>query len=82
MAVNVNKGTNFDGKAFVLAYDIDLSAHSWVPIGSSTNAFYATFDGNGKTISGLIIGTVGSGSQLQYTGLFGFANLATIKNVT
>lgn len=82
LAVNVNKGTNFDGKAFVLANDIDLSAHSWVPIGSSTNAFYATFDGNGKTISGLIIGTVGSGSQLQYTGLFGFANLATIKNVT
>lgn len=42
-----------------LMADIDLSAHYWTPIGSGSNPFQGTFDGNGHTISGLYISTTG-----------------------
>ncbi len=51
----------------------------WEPIGkNSGNAFYGTFDGNGKTISG----TLHQGSQiLTDFGLFGYGSYAVIKNL-
>ena len=54
---------------------------AWTPIGyfnsSSDYACYnGTFDGNGKTISGLYL----SNNTLSYMGLFGYSN-GTIKNV-
>ena len=61
-----------------LMNDIDLSSvcgeslnsgTSWNPIGTSEeNAYTGTFDGNGKTISGLYI----NDSTADYQGLFGF----------
>ncbi|WP_075983080.1 GLUG motif-containing protein [Bacillus massilinigeriensis] len=64
--------------------DIDLSedpfdqGEGWVPIGDKTNRFTGSIDGNGKTIRNLIINRA---SQSQYTGLFGFIDGATIKNL-
>lgn len=51
-----------------LTSDIDLSGIDWTPIGIDYNHRYAgTFDGNGKTITGLTV----TGSD-QYAGLFGY----------
>lgn len=41
-------------KAVITAASIDLSAHSWTPIGDiGTNPYYGTFDGGSCVISGL-----------------------------
>ncbi len=58
--------------------DIDLSGYGenwndgkgWVPIGSDVNPFKGSFDGGGKTITGLYI----NDSALDYAGLFGCVN--------
>lgn len=44
--------TDTQGKFFRLTANVDLSAHVWQPIGSTT-AFGGYFDGNGMTVSGL-----------------------------
>jgi hypothetical protein len=79
---------NFKGQVFKLANDIELSpSKNFTPIGkiSSTsnrigagNSFQGTFDGNGKTISGLYIN-----SNAEYgIGLFSYVyNGGTIKNL-
>ena len=48
------------------------------PIGNYTTRFTGHYDGGKQTISGLTINRPGT----DYIGLFGFANGATIKNVT
>lgn len=60
-----------------LADNIDLTGKDWTPIGTSFgNSYTGTFDGNGKTITGLTV----TGSD-NYAGLFG--NLSgTVKDVT
>lgn len=62
-----------------LTSDIDLSGIDWTPIGIDYNHRYAgTFDGNGKTITGLTVTT-----SDQYAGLFGcIGSGGTVKNVT
>lgn len=85
--VNSGKDT-FANKTIYLMNDIDLKAHKWVPIGTSSHPFLGTFNGNGHTISGLYY----SNSSSSNVGLFGYvqcsANLtsfsikpAVIKNV-
>ena len=60
-----------------LTADIDLTGKEWTPIGTSGNSYTGTFDGNGKTITGLKI----TGSN-DYAGLFGFIGSGgTVKNV-
>lgn len=60
-----------------LTKDIDLTGKEWTPIGTSGNSYTGTFDGNGKTITGLKI----TGSN-DYAGLFGFIGSGgTVKNV-
>ena len=50
--------------------NIDLTGKEWTPIGTSFgNSYTGTFDGNGKTITGLTV----TGSD-RYTGLFGYIN--------
>lgn len=52
-----------------LEADIELTG-SWEPIGTdSSNAYTGTFNGNGKTITGLTID-----SSSQYVGMFGYLN--------
>ena len=60
-----------------LADNIDLTGKEWTPIGTSGNTYKGTFDGNGKTITGLTV----TGSD-EYAGLFGFIGSGgTVKNV-
>ena len=84
--VNDDSGKYTDIDA-VLTDDIDLSGicseesdSSWTPIGNSEeNAYTGTFDGNGKTISGLYI----DNSTADYQGLFGYVGSSGIvQNLT
>ncbi|WP_302525557.1 hypothetical protein [Phocaeicola barnesiae] len=90
LAQDVNGRNSYAGTYFVLTADIllnDLSgweswnettapANTWTPIGSNTNPFTGTFDGQGHTVSGIY---VNSGNNCQ--GLFGATNGATIINL-
>ena len=78
LAKQVNAGTNYKGYTVKLANDIDLGSRLWTPIGKSGKAFQGVFDGNGKTISNLLI----NNSSLCDAGLFGFTTNGEIKNVT
>lgn len=73
----VNEQWNL-GINITLTADIDLSGTNWTPIGIDDNkAYTGTFDGNGKTITGLTV----TGSD-QYAGLFGYIGSGgTVKNV-
>ncbi len=65
-------------ETFKLMADVDLSGKEWTPIrGLKNDGFRKTFDGNGKTISGLKIDTTE-----DKVGLFGsLKSGATVKNV-
>lgn len=87
LAQLVNKGTSFDGEHIKLASDIVINSgwdadstvvpdEIWEPIGTSSNRFEGTFDGNFKTISGLYTNT-----DVAATGLFGYTRNSTIKNL-
>ena len=62
---------------YVLTQDITLSDNEWTPIGTSSDPFKGTLDGNGHTIKGL---TVGNGAN-DDKAFFGFTNGATVKNI-
>ena len=72
------KGTiaSYGGAYFKLARSL-TSIGNITPIGTSSNVFSATFDGNNKTISGLNISVAGNN-----VGLFGYISGATIKYLT
>ena len=90
LAALVNESNNFSGKHIKLTADIDLSAHSWVPIGIDTNlpegasaVFSGSFDGAGHTVSGMTIGTSSMPEdRYQNAGLFGYVSGGKIKNLT
>ena len=64
------------GINITLTDNIDLTDIDWTPIGKDDNkAYTGTFDGNGKTITGLTVTR-----SNRYTGLFGFIK-GTVKNV-
>lgn len=67
---------NSNGKSAVLTADIDLAGFQFSPIGiASASAFNGTFDGQGHAVYGLYINAAAN------TGLFGYINAATIKNL-
>ena len=72
----VNNGNNFYKKTVKLMSSIDLENKEWNPIGTSSNQFKGTFDGNYQTISNLKI--TGYNSNV---GLFGFTSDGVIKNL-
>ena len=74
---NVAKLVNEEGKTDInITLDTDLTlTGEWTPIGTESQPYTGTFDGNGKTITGLTV----TGSD-RYTGLFGFIK-GTVKNV-
>lgn len=78
LAAVVNKGADFSTVTIELSGNIDLSAHYWVPIGTTDHAFNGTFVGNSKTVSGLKI----NDGSLDNAGLFGYASSATISGLT
>ena len=62
-----------------LMNDITMDGTEWTPIGTSqARPFEGIFDGNGKTITGLKC----TDKSKNYVGLVGFADGATIQNVT
>ncbi len=70
------------GKFYKLTSDINLADMPWPMIGISKGLpFKGVFDGNGYTVSGLNCVTEVYDSS-TYAGLFGYANAATIKNLT
>lgn len=73
----VNNGETYKGVTIKLVGDIDLDGEEWTPIGNSTHKFQGTFDGDGHTISNLVI--TGNNSNV---GLFGFTTDGEIKNLT
>ncbi len=98
----VNGGHDFNGETVYLEKDVTLSGE-WTPIGGSEfhdvqtnngttkvcdNPFKGTFDGQGYTVRGLLIGdgslqhSVFKVGTLDYAGLFGYTDgNAVIKNV-
>lgn len=80
LALKVNGGTDYSGNYFKLGDDITYNKtveNNFTPIGNASNGFRGTFDGNGKTISGLNINL----TTTEYVGLFGKTLNATIKGV-
>ena len=62
-----------------LMNDITVDKNTqWTPIGTERKPFEGTFDGNGKTITGLTC----TDQSKDYVGLVGYADSATIQNVT
>lgn len=87
IAKDVENGTVYKDAYFRLENDIDLSAHRWNPIGvykwyegTTDNRMFAGFlDGNGKTITGLI---VDERTEKNRAGLFGkITCIGTATNV-
>lgn len=79
LAQKVNGGTIYEGKYFKLgdniAYDKDKE-NNFTPIGNNNYPFAGTFDGNGKTISGINI----NNSTAKYLGVFGTL-YGTVENL-
>jgi hypothetical protein len=83
LANQVNSVANYSqNKYFRLNAALDLSEHSWVPIGKNTDSyrFKGVFDGDSKTVGGIIIEKGISDSGNKYLGLFGY-NSGTIENL-
>lgn len=62
--------------SYKLTANITLN-QDWTPIGTETEPFSGTFDGNGYVISGLNINQYASDNR----GLFGYTSMATIMNL-
>ncbi|HDR03796.1 MAG TPA: hypothetical protein ENN84_00940, partial [Candidatus Marinimicrobia bacterium] len=85
-------GNTHSDKYFILTQDIDLSAYlqsggagyavwinsGWEPVGTSASPFYAHFDGNEKSISGLSI----SRGTTSDVGLFGAVDGSAISDLS
>ena len=88
LTVGIYEGTNtfnYDSSAggysdfnAILLNDIELdSTVEWTPIGTEDYPYIGTFDGNGKTVSGMNIN-----QQAEKVGFFYATNGATIKDLT
>ena len=77
--VNAGGGNDYYKKFIKLGADItyDGTANNYTAIGTNSNRFRGTFDGDGHTISGI---NINRGND--YQGLFGYVSGGTVKNVT
>ena len=68
-----------DGMFFRLENDIDMAVYegTWTSVGSNSNPFKGNFNGNDKTIKGMVVDNTGGGN---YHGLFGYSS-GSIKNL-
>ncbi len=83
-AESVNNGNSYNNKLVLLANNIDLENREWTPIGQTgATQFMGTFDGQNNKIFNLKMNTTAHETEQYYsTGLFGWLNSATVKNVT
>jgi len=76
----VNDGTQYKGsnnKMVTLTTDLDLSSiDKWTPIGTLSHPFDGIFNGGGHVIKNLKVDRA-----VEYNGLFGYAENATIYNM-
>lgn len=84
LAVFVNAGYAFSNKYFRLENDLDFTGRNYLPVGFSDSApFDGTFDGQGKTISGISF-SIGDQSAIDINkatiGIFGAVS-GTVKNL-
>jgi hypothetical protein len=83
LATDVNADTDYNGKHFKLANNLNLdvapynSGAGWTPIGNYSKKFKGNFDGDGKTVSGLFINR----STSDDPGLFGWIYGGEVKNL-
>ena len=81
------KAVNEEGKSFAnmvvyLTADIDLENVAWTPVGQTGKTqFEGTFDGQGYTIKNLKVDASEQTGANYSSGLFGWLNNATVKNV-
>lgn len=91
LAADVNSGTKYTDTYFKLMNNVSFSCSSdwddltseennFTPIGTSSNYFKGTFDGNEKTISGIRIYKNTKTAASQDIGLFGVLR-GTVKNL-
>lgn len=69
---DVEANVNLSGYTIILGADMDMSAHKW-----SNFEFSGTFDGNGHTISGIIL----DGEQYYSAGFISALYYGTLKNL-
>lgn len=93
-AASVNAGNTYKGITVALADDMDLGGAYWTPIGlngdTAATLFQGTFDGQGHTISNMVVDTLNQNAAVfatravvgSYTaaGFFGSLN-GTAKNI-
>ena len=90
-SIEVNNGNRFDGRTILLTRNINISAHFFTPIGSDSNRFQGTFNGQNYEITGLSIeksdrdnqglfGVIGANSTIKNLGLIG-SNVGGNNNV-
>ena len=78
--VNIALDGDIDLADFVLTRSAEES--NWTPIGGPENPFTGTFDGKGYTIKNLALVEAEAKEGKAFIGFFGYAEDATIKNVT
>ena len=66
IADKVSNGSSFSNIYFKLNADLDYTGKTYIPIGTEDNPFEGTFDGNGKSISGISL------NGGDYLGAFGY----------
>ncbi|MCD8295010.1 MAG: hypothetical protein LUE27_07200 [Clostridia bacterium] len=77
LASKVNSGTSFSDCVVNLTVSVDLGNYAWTPIGTTSDPFSGTFNGEGYTISNLYCIKATS----SYIGLFGYVHDALIEDV-
>ena len=80
LARKINSGEITGNVKVVLKNDINLGNQEFTPIGTSSNPFNGTFEGNGHVIEGLYISNYQYGSP-NYAGLFGVVESGSINKL-
>ena len=65
LASQVNNENNYSGKFFLMTADLDYSGKDYTPVGNYNYGFKGTFNGNGHTISHVIIQSINMLKLLQ-----------------
>lgn len=73
----VNGGNSYDGYTVKLTADIDMSAYTCKPIGTSSKPFCGIFDGCGFTVKNFNT----AASNTKYSAMFGTLKGGTVKNL-
>lgn len=74
-----DNGTFFGsaGVHYLQTADLDFQNETLTPIGNSTKRFYGNYDGDGKKMSNIEMGT----SSTNYMGVFGYLQTGEVKNI-